>query len=186
MKKTNPKKPGRCWNCKNRTLVVSTVHAERKVGGRTFSSELPAMTCSHCGERTIAGPDLASFDSAVAGELARSGASSAEAVRFLRKSMALTAAELGALLELRPETISRMENGRMAADRRTLALLGSLAIDHLEGRTDTADRLRVLAHPPKSRRRVEVARCRQVQLTRARVMGSLDGAGPWREPLDPR
>jgi DNA-binding XRE family transcriptional regulator len=37
--------------------------------------------------------------------------------------MALTAAELGELLELRPETISRIENGKMPVDRRTVALL---------------------------------------------------------------
>lgn len=156
MTKKNTKKSARCWNCKNRTLVASTFHAERKVGDRTFSAELPALICTTCGERTIAGPDLMEFDAAVAGEIARSGTSSPEAVRFLRKSMALSAVELGALLELRPETISRMENGKMAADRRTLALLGSLALDHLAGRTDTADRLRALAHPPKARKRVQV------------------------------
>jgi DNA-binding XRE family transcriptional regulator len=153
---TKTRKSGRCWNCKNRTLVGSAFRAERKIGGRTFVAELPALVCTICGERTIAGPDLAGFDAAVASEIARTGISSPDALRFLRKSIAITAAELGALLELRPETISRIENGKMAADRRTLALLGSLALDHLEGRTDTADRLRALAHPPKARKRVEV------------------------------
>ncbi len=70
--------------------------------------------------------------------------------------MAHTAAELGELLELRPETISRIENGKIPADRRTVALLGALALDHLAGRTETGDRLRALAHPPKKRKRVEV------------------------------
>lgn len=153
---TKTKKPSRCWNCKNRTLVGSTFRAERKIGDRTFVAELPALVCSTCGERTIAGPDLGGFDAAVAGEIARTGLSSPDALRFLRKSIELTAAELGSLLDLRPETISRIENGKMPADRRTLALLGSLALDHLEGRSSTADRLRALAHPLRAKKRVEV------------------------------
>jgi hypothetical protein len=33
---------------------------------------------------------------------------------------------------------------------------GALALDHLAGSSETADRLRALAHPPKGRKRVEV------------------------------
>jgi putative zinc finger/helix-turn-helix YgiT family protein len=150
------KKASRCWKCGNATLTASTFQAERKIGGQVFVAELPAEVCTTCGERTIGGPDLLAFDEAVAGELARGGASTPDALKFLRKSMALTAAELGELLELRPETISRIENGKMPADRRTVALLGALTLDHLAGRTETADRLRALAHPHKGRRRVEV------------------------------
>jgi hypothetical protein len=153
---TKTKKADRCWKCRNATLTDSMFHAERKIGGQVFVADLPARECTSCGERTINGDDLLAFDAAVTGELVRGGASAPGALKFLRKSMALTAAELGELLELRPETISRIENGKMPADRRTVALLGALAIDHLEGRTETADRLRALAHPPKGRRRVEV------------------------------
>ena len=137
-------------------MTGATFHAERKIGGQVFVAELPARRCASCGERTVSGPDLLAFDAAVAGELARSGASSPDALKFLRKTMALTAAELGELLELRPETISRIENGKMPVDRRTVALVSALALDHLAGRSETADRLRALAHPPKGRKRVDV------------------------------
>jgi DNA-binding XRE family transcriptional regulator len=150
------RKPGRCWKCKNATLTDATFHAERKVGNQVFVGDLPALDCTTCGERTVGGPELVAFDAAVAAELARRGASSPEALKFLRKSMALTAVELGELLELRPETISRVETGKMRADRRTVALLGAAALDHLAGRTETADRLRALAHPRKGRSRVQV------------------------------
>jgi DNA-binding XRE family transcriptional regulator len=153
---TKMKKASRCWKCGKAALTNSTFHAERKIGGQVFVAKLPAEACTTCGERTVGGRELLAFDAAVAGELARNGASSPDALQFLRKSMALTAAELGELLELRPETISRIENGKMPADRRTVALLGGLTLDHLAGRTETADRLRALAHPPKGRKRVEV------------------------------
>jgi len=153
---TKTRKRSRCWKCGNATLTKSTFHAERKIGGQVFVADLPARECTSCGERTVSGPDLLAFDGAVAGELARSGTSSPDALKFLRKTMALTAAELGELLELRPETISRIENGKMRVDRRTVALLGALALDHLAGRSETADRLRGIAHPPKGRKRVEV------------------------------
>jgi putative zinc finger/helix-turn-helix YgiT family protein len=153
---TKTKKRDACRKCGKATLTKSTFHAERKIGGQVFVADLPARECASCRERTISGPDLLAFDAAVAAELARSAASSPDALKFLRKSMALTAAELGELLELRPETISRIENGKMRVDRRTVALLGALALDHLSGRSETADRLRSLANPPKGRKRVEV------------------------------
>jgi putative zinc finger/helix-turn-helix YgiT family protein len=150
------KKAKRCWKCGEGTVTDSTFHARRKIGGQVFVADLPARQCTSCGEKTVGGPDLLAFDAAVASELARTGASSPEALKFLRKSMALTAAELGELLALRPETISRLENGKMPVDRRTAALLGLLALDHFAGRTETADRLRALARRPKVRKRVEV------------------------------
>jgi YgiT-type zinc finger domain-containing protein len=153
---TKTKRTRRCWKCGNATLTGATFHAERKIGGQVFVADLPARKCTSCGERTVSGPDFLAFDAAVAGELARSGASSPDALKFLRKSTALTAAELGELLELRPETISRIENGKMPVDRRTVALVSALALDHLAGRSETADRLRALAHPPKGRKRVDV------------------------------
>src|SRR5256885_11159811 len=153
---TKTKKRSRCWKCGNATPTKSTFHAERKIGGQVFVADLPARECTSCGERTVSGPDLLAFDAAVVGELARSGASSPDALKFLRKTMALTAAELGELLELRPETISRIENGKMPVDRRTVALVSALALDPLAGRSETADRLRALAHPPKGRQRVDV------------------------------
>jgi Helix-turn-helix len=118
---TKTKQTKRCWKCGKATLTDSTFHAERKIGGQVFVAELPARKCTSCRERTVGGSDLLAFDAAVAAELARGGASSPDALKFLRKSMALTAAELGELLELRPETISRIENGKMPIDRRTAA-----------------------------------------------------------------
>jgi DNA-binding XRE family transcriptional regulator len=150
------RKSSRCWKCGNATLTKSSFRAERKLGGRVFVADLPARKCTSCGQTTVGGPDLLAFDAAVAGELARVGASSPDALKFLRKSIGLTAAELGELLELRPETISRIENGKMPADRRTVALLGALVLDHIAGGSETADRLRILAHPPKTRKRVKV------------------------------
>jgi hypothetical protein len=44
----------------------------------------------------------------------------------------------------------------MPVDRRTVALLGALDLDQLAGASETADRLRALAHPPKGTKRIKV------------------------------
>jgi DNA-binding XRE family transcriptional regulator len=156
MKLAKTQDPDQCCKCGSAARNESVLHAERQIDGQLFVAELPARKCSSCEDQAIEAPALAAFDAAVAGELARSGASSPAALRFLRKSLGLTAVELGDLLELRPETISRLEHGKMPADRRTVALLGALVLDRLAGRSETADRLRALAQPPKGRSRVEV------------------------------
>src|SRR4051812_30180607 len=110
MKLAKTQDPGQCCKCGSAARNESVLRAERQIDGQLFVAELPARKCSSCEDQAIEAPALQAFDAAVAGELARSGASSPAAFRFLRKSLGLTAVELGDLLELRPETISRIEN----------------------------------------------------------------------------
>jgi len=69
----------------------------------------------------------------------------------MRKSLGLKSAALGELLGLQPETISRIESGRLPADMRSVALLGALVLDALAGHSDTEMRLHALARVESTR-----------------------------------
>ncbi|HTP29443.1 MAG TPA: hypothetical protein VMK12_27735, partial [Anaeromyxobacteraceae bacterium] len=54
---------------------------------------------------------------------------------------------LAELLDVTIETISRWEHGKQSLDRRAVALLASMVLDRIEGRTSTLDRLKALLKP---------------------------------------
>ena len=154
--KKKMKKADRCWSCKKGPLRDVLREETVRVGGRTFKAQVPWRECMSCGESTVRGPDLEAFELAVALELARSGSVLPDAFKYMRKAIGLTAVELGALLELRAETISRIENGRLPADRRTVAILGALVEDEVSGGRTTRDRLEALGKPKRLSRVVQV------------------------------
>ena len=135
----------RCAMCKHVGLVAGTREDEIVLGGRRFVAELPVVECPACGEAYFEGDDLGRFERAVAGVLANAGDASAEAFRFMRKALGLTAIALGELLDVTPETISRWEHGKLPVERRALALLGAMVADQESGTSATGDRLRGLA-----------------------------------------
>jgi len=137
----------RCYNCKNETLVATTADLERKVASRTFKAAIPAIKCAACGEETYAGPDLESFDLAVAGEFANHGVAEAAAFAFMRRALGMKALELAELLDVAPETVSRWEHDKLPLERGPVALLTAMVLDRLEGRTTTLERLRALRKP---------------------------------------
>ena len=137
----------RCYECKSGKLVAVTVEIDRAVAGHTFKAAVPAVRCATCGEETYAGEDLAAFEVAIAGELARHGVVSAEAFSFMRRAIGLMARDLAELLDVAPETVSRWEHGKLPLERCPFALLSAMVLDTLEGRTTTLDRLKALLKP---------------------------------------
>src|SRR5207253_1158815 len=87
-----------------------------EVDGHRFSAFVPALRCECCGEVYLDGQALSRFELLVAGELARSGAQSGEAFQFMRKSIGMRAIDLGKLLDVSHETISRWETGKRPVD----------------------------------------------------------------------
>jgi DNA-binding transcriptional regulator YiaG len=128
-------------------LVATAVDIKRKVAGRTFKSAIPAIKCAECGEETYAGPDLAAFDLAVAGELASHGVATGEAFSFMRRALGMKALELAELLDVSPETVSRWEHGKLPLERGPVALLTAMVLDRVADTTTTVDRLRALRKP---------------------------------------
>jgi transcriptional regulator with XRE-family HTH domain len=102
------------------------------------------QVCANCNEAYLAPGAVERFEKRAALELARAGAQTAEAVRFMRKALGLRGQEFAELIGQTAENISRVENGKIAPDLRTVTILGSLLEDQENGSTATLDKLRAL------------------------------------------
>jgi putative zinc finger/helix-turn-helix YgiT family protein len=148
----------RCFNCKSTELVAAEHEDRLEVAGHCFVRSVPSLRCARCGEETMKGEELEAFEVEAAAEFARHGEHSAEAFKFMRRILGLKAVELGELLDVTPETISRWENEKQAVERRAAALLCAMVLDKVEGRTSTLDRLRALRDPAPLPKRVNLAK----------------------------
>jgi transcriptional regulator with XRE-family HTH domain len=74
----------------------------------------------------------------------------------MRKAAGLRAADLGELLGLTPQHISRIENGKLPPDKRTIGLIAAIIEDRVEGTTRTIDQLRAIDNPRRPRGRVRL------------------------------
>ncbi len=142
----------RCIQCKGTDLR----HTEETVDVRvpTAGSELEVRVsgvsttrCGTCGESYLSGPDLERADLLAAAEAMRRGVHDGVTLKFIRKALGLRATELGELLEVSAETVSRWENGHRIAERSVWNTLADLVADELAGVTTTRDRLRGFAEP---------------------------------------
>lgn len=134
----------RCVQCGHQGLVAGNAEDTIRVGGRVFSASLPAQSCPECDEVYFSFEELGRFELAVAGQMARDGECGPDVFAFMRKAIGLKAVDLAALLDVVPETLSRWEHGKTPVERRALALLGSMVLEHIDGRSDTVDRLRAM------------------------------------------
>lgn len=137
--------PARCTSCGGMRFIDVVDRRTQRIGGYDVTGDVPCTECVSCRERYFPAEVLARFYKAAAAALANAGASNGEALKFMRKVLGLTAAQLAELLNLTPESISHVETGRRAADRRTVALLTAMAIENLTGAPTTLNRLRALA-----------------------------------------
>src|SRR5579884_1994530 len=102
------------------------------------------VDCSRCG-RHFEIPFTAKLT--YAGLIYRVGAASPNAFHHMRDALALSGPKLGALLNVRPETISRWELGKSPVDRAAWCVLGTLVEDVLGNRTTTQERLEAARAP---------------------------------------
>ena len=96
------------------------------------------------------------FEAAIATELARRGAASGEAFKYMRRHLGLRAGELAQFLSLAPETVSPWETGQRPVDAAAARLLGALVIEQGERRSETIDRLRALVMPKRQPKTVRL------------------------------
>ncbi len=126
------------------------------VGELRFIAQLPAMVCPGCGEDLVSAETLRGLERGVAEALARDGARTPEAFRYMRKAIGLKAMDVAELLDVTPETVSRWENGERQPETRAAKLLGILVIDHSAGRAEIQTYLQSLRKdrpaPPTERR----------------------------------
>lgn len=118
---------------------------------------VPAEVCNTCSASSVALDDLAGAELTVAAELARRGLRSGESFKVMRKALGLRANAMAELFDLEPETLSRWEKGTQTVDPCAFALLGSLVVDHIAGRAESAlARLRALREPLRTSEQVRV------------------------------
>jgi putative zinc finger/helix-turn-helix YgiT family protein len=139
----------RCVQCEAEGAIHKT-HAEidLEVDRRRYETTVPAERCSACGEDFFHILVLQAFELAVAKRILDGGSVSGPEFKFVRKSLGLRATDLGELLGVAPETISRWETGGRAPDRNSLVVLGDLVEDRVAGRSTTLERLRAIDEPP--------------------------------------
>jgi putative zinc finger/helix-turn-helix YgiT family protein len=144
----------KCPGCGTRTIRPGRAELTRTVGGLTLTGEVEVERCDSCGEWSVGYAEGRRFDLAVALALVEHGVDAADAFKFMRKTTGLRASDLAALLGVTPETVSRWETGKVAVERRALALLQAIVTDHAAGVSTTLDRLRAMTghrrRPPKT------------------------------------
>ena len=147
----------RCASCKGALKKGTVVHTA-KVGDVRFRAELPASVCEHCAEDYVDAEQLGRFELLAAQRLAEAGTRSPEVFRFLRKVLGLRAADVATVIGVRPETVSRYENGSLDIDPHRWAILCTVVIDKAAGRDDALQRFRAAEAGPikKLPRRIQL------------------------------
>lgn len=146
----------RCANCGADRIALQTIRRKRHVAGHLFVADLPARVCGACGTSYVDDPVVGQFDALVAVKLAEAGVTEPEALRFMRKVTGLQGKEFAELLAVRPETVSRWEQGKRPIDRATYAIMRQLVHDHAGGVTATRDYLRSLRKPNRLAKTVRI------------------------------
>jgi hypothetical protein len=82
---------------------------ERTFGERRLAGKVQGMRCNACGEEFIAAGDVGRFELGMATRLARIGLQSGDALRFMRKALALPIPDLAVLLDLPEQRIETWE-----------------------------------------------------------------------------
>jgi putative zinc finger/helix-turn-helix YgiT family protein len=152
----------RCTECERGRPLETTAPDRVTVGGRTFTTDVPALRCDACGKTYLDGPSLEAFELAVARELATLGPATWETFRFMRKTLGMRAADLAELLDVTPETVSRWETGKLDVARAAWSTLADVVVERAEGRTRMLDRLRAIKEPKKLAKTVRIELPRSV------------------------
>ncbi|HSY20520.1 MAG TPA: helix-turn-helix domain-containing protein [Polyangiaceae bacterium] len=119
----------KCNRCGKNTVEAATLRHEISVGGAKFVGKLDGQRCASCKETEISLDVLTQFEHAVARSLAEHGPVSGATLRYMRKSVPLSAVELASLLRVAPETISRWETGERAVDRAAWLVVRALVLE---------------------------------------------------------
>ncbi len=114
---------------------------------RVRVSGVSTAKCGSCGESFLSGPDLGRAELLAGAEAIARGLRDGATLKFVRKALGLRAVDLGELLDVSAETVSRWENGHRSAERSVWNTLADLVRDKLGGSTITLERLKALAKP---------------------------------------
>jgi DNA-binding XRE family transcriptional regulator len=142
----------RCVSCRSRDVreVREAVEVRIPSSPEPFVvrvTGVSAIKCGSCGESVLNGVELGRAELLAGAEAMARGLRDGGTFKFIRKALGMRASELGSLLDVSPETISRWENGHRAAERSVWNTLADLVSDKLHGTNTTLTRLTI----PKAR-----------------------------------
>jgi len=157
MTRVTTTKVSRCVKCGGTELPEVDHVLPMTVAGQKFELANVMQVCANCHEAYLAPELLERFEKRAALELARAGVRTAEAVRFMRKGLGMRAQDFAELIGQTAENISRVENGKVPPDLRTVSILGSLLEDQENGTTATLDKLRALRGQKRAPRKILVS-----------------------------
>jgi DNA-binding transcriptional regulator YiaG len=133
-----------CLNCGHAALTQGQSTVTCRLAGVTYQTRLPALVCPACDEARLTEEVVEAYERALADQVAR-GPAGGDALRFLRKWLGLTAAQLGALLSTTPESVSRWENQVHAIPQPVFWIIAQAVQDALAGHHQTLDSLQQYA-----------------------------------------
>ncbi|MEY4515558.1 MAG: hypothetical protein RLZZ450_7680 [Pseudomonadota bacterium] len=135
----------KCVKCGGKRSKKGKVAHAVTISGVKINGDLAGEICSACGEDQVDLAELESFELRAAAALAVHGVCTGEAFKFMRKALGMRATDVGAVLGVTPETVSRWETGQRDVDRHVFAMLGEIAIAVAEGRPSPVERFKALA-----------------------------------------
>lgn len=120
---------GRCGECGSTDLVAKPYTHVQRVGRYETSDKCGAAPhCAKCGALAMSLDDLAIYQMAAAKTVLYEGKYDGDVVRFGRKAIGFTQAELASVIGYTPETISAYEKNRRDIEPRyAMALAGVLS-----------------------------------------------------------
>ena len=119
----------KCGKCSKSSLKRATIRHEIEVAGERFVGTIEGHQCGSCGDAQLPLDALVKLEHAVAHRLAEKGPVNGSTMRYMRKSIPISAANLAQLLRVAPETVSRWETGERAVDRAAWLVVRELLLN---------------------------------------------------------
>jgi hypothetical protein len=130
-----------CPACKSDLSTMTSTRRTQKVAGVAFSATLPAWKCADCGRVVVDDHVLGAFERAIAVDIAQRGPTSGETFRFLRARLALSSAELCAILEIDPSVLGRWEEDSTSVERVAWLVVAGLVLESIDANASTSVRI---------------------------------------------
>ena len=108
---------------------AKTIAVERDIGRRTYSAPAKAKWNEEVGRFGIPAGELRRAELAIAVQVAEVAPVSGEGFAWMRKALGLTGKELGEILGVRLETISRWERGEVDVTRTAWLYVGGAVLE---------------------------------------------------------